>query len=179
MSKNEETSNRKAPLTSSRSLQQLGLCLAGIGSIIISTVVTRRAVLKQRAAGRMKLFQQSNRAYTGSKADGAVVAVEALQIATINTASWALMAFGGLSWALDVSSLDELKRYTRTHTRGDPDLTDQEVEEKFQQDLLELMSKYMSESQVESLLQKAVDGKRVGTKSEDSSGTDTSGKGSL
>ena len=89
------------------------------------------------------------------------MAVEALQLATLNTASWAMMAVGGLSWALDVSSLDDLKRYARTHTRGDPDMTDEAVEEQFQAELVRLVSKHLSDSQVESLLRKAVQEKKM------------------
>ena len=152
----------KSPLTSERSLKQLGLCAAGIGSIILSTVITRRAVKKHLVIGQMKMFQQSNRTFVSDKkGEGSLLAVEALQIATMNMASWAVMAVGGVSWALDVSSIEELRRYTRAHTRGDPDQTDEEAEEKLQADLVQLMSKYMSETQVQSLLQKAIEEKRA------------------
>lgn len=94
------------------------------------------------------------------------MAVEALQIATVNLASWALLAVGGMSWALDISSFQELKRYARRYTRGNPDLTDQQVEEQFQEELVQLMSKYMSDSQAESYLKKAIEAKRAAEPSE-------------
>lgn len=42
--------------------------------------------------------------------NGAVEAFEALNIATVNVTSFAMMVGGGLLWAFDISSLDDLRR---------------------------------------------------------------------
>ncbi|KAJ2902777.1 hypothetical protein MKZ38_000131 [Zalerion maritima] len=161
---------RSSPLTSRRSLTQLGLCGAGIVSIALSTIVARRAVFRHHVRHSMQMFQPSNRSIgQRQKSENVPLAVEALQIATLNLASWTVMFLGGMSWAFDISSLDELRRYTRRHTRGDPDQTDEEVEEQFQAELAQLMTKYMSNTQVESLLQRAIEEKRAAAEAESSS----------
>lgn len=45
--------------------------------------------------------------------NGAVEAFEALNLATVNVMSFAMMFGGGLLWALDISSLDDLRRKVR------------------------------------------------------------------
>jgi len=58
-------------------------------------------------------------------------AFEALNIATINVASVGLMATGGLLWAFDISSLEDVRRRVRTtkmNLATDPDDKDAEKE---------------------------------------------------
>jgi len=45
--------------------------------------------------------------------NGPVEAVEALSIATINVLSFTMMMTGGLLWAFDISSLDDLRKKIR------------------------------------------------------------------
>jgi len=45
--------------------------------------------------------------------NGALEAFEALNIATINVASFMMMMTGGVLWAADISSLEELRRKVR------------------------------------------------------------------
>lgn len=42
-----------------------------------------------------------------------MLAFQALNLATLNTLSFGIMMAGGASWALDVSTLDDLRRLTR------------------------------------------------------------------
>ena len=42
-----------------------------------------------------------------------MVAVEALNLATLNTLSFFVMAAGGVSWAFNISSAEDLKRITQ------------------------------------------------------------------
>jgi hypothetical protein len=52
-------------------------------------------------------------------AEGTLFALEALSLATLNTFSFGIMATGGLAWAFDISSLDDLKARARKHRRGE------------------------------------------------------------
>lgn len=45
--------------------------------------------------------------------NGAIEAFEALNIATVNVTSFAMMVAGGLLWAFDISSLEDLRRKVR------------------------------------------------------------------
>jgi len=60
-------------------------------------------------------------------------AFEALNIATINVFSVGMMATGGLLWALDISSLDDMKRKVRTNIGVDPNRTDQDAEKEIEE----------------------------------------------
>lgn len=42
-----------------------------------------------------------------------LVAFEALNLATLNTMAFAVMAAGGVSWGLDIANLEDLRRYAR------------------------------------------------------------------
>ncbi|KAL2166579.1 hypothetical protein VTG60DRAFT_2474 [Thermothelomyces hinnuleus] len=121
---------------SARSLRQLSLFLGGAGFFYLSVMVTRRAVARHRLASRLKFYEPNNlstgwgllkdeellRAMPRHK--DPLVALEALNLATLNTVAFAVMAAGGVSWALDISNLDDLKRYARRRAvqfRGERD----------------------------------------------------------
>ncbi|KAL2161295.1 hypothetical protein VTH06DRAFT_8515 [Thermothelomyces fergusii] len=110
---------------SARSLRQLSLFLGGAGFFCLSVMASRRAVTRHRLASRLK-FYESNNVATGwgllkdeellravPRHRDPLVALEALGLATLNTAAFAVMAAGGVAWGLDVSSLDDLRRYAR------------------------------------------------------------------
>lgn len=101
---------------SERSIRQLGLFLGGAGFFYWSVLITRRAVVRHQLAARLKFYQPNQFAWR-SKADmpkkDPLVAVEALNLATLNTLTFAVMAVGGASWALDISSREDLTRIAR------------------------------------------------------------------
>lgn len=57
-----------------------------------------------------KFYTPSNHVH---EVDGSMEALEALSIATINVASTSLMLTGGLLWALDISTVDEMRQKHR------------------------------------------------------------------
>ncbi len=87
-------------------------------------MISRRAVMRHQVAARLKFYQPSHQ-YLGRSISGnglpakepakkdPLVAVEALNLATLNTLTFALMMGGGVAWAFDISSMEDLRRYTR------------------------------------------------------------------
>jgi hypothetical protein len=59
-------------------------------------------------------------------------AFEALNIATINVLSLGMMTIGGLLYAFDISSVDDMRRNVRTRLGVDGVQTDQEAEEEIE-----------------------------------------------
>jgi len=55
-------------------------------------------------------------------------AFEALNIATVNVFSVGIMFTGGLLWAFDIASLDDMRKKVRTNLGVDPIRTDQDAE---------------------------------------------------
>ncbi|KAK0717068.1 hypothetical protein B0T26DRAFT_605047, partial [Lasiosphaeria miniovina] len=107
------------PLPTKRTLKQFGLFCGGASFMVFSIIISRRAVAKHMRASQLKFYQPNHN--TGRRGDAAkelegrnpLVAFEALNLATLNMISFAVMATGGLSWALDVSSVDDLRRMAR------------------------------------------------------------------
>ncbi|KAI9858290.1 MAG: hypothetical protein M1813_007565 [Trichoglossum hirsutum] len=93
-----------------RSGRQLGLFLAGAGFFALSTYITRRALVRRYKAS-LPAFYQPN--YRPNTVNGAMESFEALNIATINVTSFAMMATGGVLYAFDISSLADLRRKVR------------------------------------------------------------------
>ncbi|KAK2625409.1 hypothetical protein QTJ16_004721 [Diplocarpon rosae] len=137
-----EPPSTSAPLTSKpvepdssffsqRSRRQLGLFAAGAGFFLLSAAVTRRSIIRRHRAFVPKFYEPSNR--VAPEVNGAVEAAEALAIATINVASVGIMSTGGLLWAFDISSLDDLKRRVRRNMGVSIERTDQDAEEEIEE----------------------------------------------
>lgn len=116
------------PLFSERSLKQLGLFFGGATFFALSVAVSRRAVARHLKASKMEIFQP-NMASAGIARSGAgninakapkdpMMAAEALTLATLNVVSFATMAAGGTSWALDILSVEDLRRKARRTLYG-------------------------------------------------------------
>ncbi|MCJ1462087.1 hypothetical protein MMC07_000687 [Pseudocyphellaria aurata] len=90
-----------------RSRKQLSIFFGGAAFFGIATLITRRALVRRYKASIPRYFQQSNR--PSREFNGGMEAFEALNIATINVASIAMMLTGGLLWAFDISSIDEAR----------------------------------------------------------------------
>lgn len=100
-----------AYFTSSRSRRQLGLFLGGATFVMLSALITRRALVRRYTASIPPFYQPSTR--PGRQVNGAFEALEALNLATINVLSVGLTMTGGLLWAFDISTLDDMKRKVR------------------------------------------------------------------
>jgi hypothetical protein len=131
----QDASPRKHPLSPSsvlapRSLKQLTLFAAGAGFLALSSAITRRSVARKIKAAAPKFYQQSH-ITPGARADhaeGGLIALEALSLATLNTFSFGIMAAGGLAWAFDISSIDDLRARAMRHARDGAGVQDEEGE---------------------------------------------------
>ncbi|OTB02878.1 hypothetical protein M426DRAFT_13123 [Hypoxylon sp. CI-4A] len=118
----------RTPILSQRSLKQLGLFFGGAGFLALSTLVTRRAVLRKRMVTVPKFYNPSNRLVDKIDSDGSFIAFEALNLATLNVVGFGIMATGGLAWAFDISSVDDLRKKARHHIGPPGGQADEEVE---------------------------------------------------
>ncbi|KAH8754782.1 hypothetical protein F5883DRAFT_718989 [Diaporthe sp. PMI_573] len=108
-------------LFSKRSIKQLGLFFAGAGFFTASILISRRAVVRHHFASQLKYYNPNYRsAKNGEQAErrDPMVAVEALNLATHNVMGFAIMAAGGVSWAVDISTLDKLRAKARRSLYG-------------------------------------------------------------
>jgi len=95
-----------------RSLKQFTLFLAGASFFTLSTLITRRALLRRRLATFPSFYHPSN-APPRLPVNGPLEAVEALSLATVNVSSFMMMMAGGGLWAWDISTLEDLRRKVR------------------------------------------------------------------
>ncbi|KAG8624623.1 hypothetical protein KVT40_007690 [Elsinoe batatas] len=115
--------------TSSRSRQQFAVFAFGAGCMILSSVITRRALARKWASVQPAgMFSPSNKV---KDANGGLDAAEALGLATLNVTSFGVMAVGGGLWAFDISNLEELRTKVRKgmDIEGGEGKTEAEAEE--------------------------------------------------
>lgn len=120
---------------SRRSFRQLGLFFGGSCFVMFSVLLTKRAVARHQIKAQLRFFQPTHRTIgSGPKEKlpdkDPLVAVEALNLATLNVISFGIAMVGGAAWALDVSSLDDLRRLAKRsmHGAGTGARTDEEAE---------------------------------------------------
>ncbi|RFU28143.1 hypothetical protein B7463_g8206, partial [Scytalidium lignicola] len=111
ISKTSTPSEPQSSIFSPRSRKQLSLFLAGASFFTLSTLITRRSLVRRYKASLPKFYHPSNRPV--GDVNGAMEAFEALNIATINVLSMSMMVSGGLLWAFDISSSEDLRRKLR------------------------------------------------------------------
>ena len=116
---------------SPRSRRQLGLFTAGVGFFALSTIITRRSIVRRYKQSLPKFYQPSNR--PNNNINGAMEAFEALNIATVNVFSVGVMVTGGLLWAFDIASIDDMRGKVRTNMGTDRIATDQAAEEEIEE----------------------------------------------
>jgi hypothetical protein len=73
--------------------------------------------------------------------NGAMEAFEALNIATINVLSAGMMATGGLIWAFDISSLEDMRSKVRKTMGGNGSSEDQAAEEELEEWFASVLSR--------------------------------------
>ncbi|KAH8802794.1 hypothetical protein F5884DRAFT_756105 [Xylogone sp. PMI_703] len=105
------SSGPQTSIFSARSRKQLSLFFAGASFFALSTLVTRRSLVRRYKASIPKFYHPSNRPV--GNVNGALEAFEALNIATINVLSISMMVSGGLLWAFDISSLEDMRKKIR------------------------------------------------------------------
>jgi hypothetical protein len=130
-----------------RSAKQLGLFAAGAGFLTLSTLITRRAVTRKMAQSAPRMFQPSHHGPgipprgQKDKGDDALVAVEALGLATLNVFSFGVMMTGGFMWAFDISNIEDLRRKARASLYGVDGVVDQAAEQQVEEWVAEVLSK--------------------------------------
>lgn len=84
---------------------------AGLGFIALSILSTRRSLARRRLASQAKFFsdQPGHHEQQSKQVSGALEAVEALNIATINVLSVAMTLTGATLWYLDINSLRDAR----------------------------------------------------------------------
>ena len=92
-----------------RSVNQLGLFLAGCALTTFSVLLTRRSVSRRINALRPKGTFTPSTTTDALKVNGGAEAAEALGLATLNVGSVAFMLGAGALWAFDISSREELR----------------------------------------------------------------------
>ncbi|KAI2472330.1 hypothetical protein F4781DRAFT_428581 [Annulohypoxylon bovei var. microspora] len=118
---------------SERSLNQLGLFFGGAGFMFLSTFITRRSVARKVMVTVPKFFNQSNRPASKIQSDSSLIALEALNLATLNVMGFGIMTTGGLAWAFDVSSVDDLRKMARRGYGHHGGQTDEEAEREIEE----------------------------------------------
>lgn len=119
------------PLSTSRSRRQLGLFFAGATFFVLSTMITRRSLVRRYNAMRPAFYQPNTRT---APVNGALEAFEALNLATINVVSFSMMAAGGTLWAFDIQSLEDMRRKIRGGSGIDgTGRTERDAEEEFEE----------------------------------------------
>ena len=116
---------------SQRNRRQLGLFAAGAGFFAISSIITRRSLVRRYNLTVPKFYHPSNRA--NNEINGAMEAFEALNIATINVVSVGMMMTGGILYAFDISSIDDVRRNVRRRFGVPEDRSDQDVEKEIEE----------------------------------------------
>jgi len=80
----------------------------------LSVLITRRAFARKKF--RNPGFYASSpeaQAEQAKKINGTLEALEALNIATINVASLAMIATGGTMWYMDINNMDDVRRMVK------------------------------------------------------------------
>ncbi|OAP59196.1 hypothetical protein AYL99_06494 [Fonsecaea erecta] len=109
---------------------------AGAVFFAFSLLVTRRSLARKRLAANPAFYANApgHQAEQAKKVNGAMEAVEALNIATINVLSLSMMVTGGALWYLDINSLAEARRKLRGGLGVDgTGKSEKEAEEEFEE----------------------------------------------
>lgn len=123
-----------------RQVREFGLFFAGASFLAASIAVSRRSVLRRRF-DTLPPFHTSNRytkPFDGS--DRVSLATQALGLATLNVMSFGIMLTGGISWAFDLCSVEELRQRTQAVLQR-PGNVDPEAEKEMEDMMRSLLDK--------------------------------------
>jgi len=111
---NPETSSTDiAPRTTS--FQPRVIFAAGLAFSALSLLITRRSFVRKRLASSPAFYTNSpsHHQHQSQTVSGGMEALEALNIATVNVLSLAMLSSGGLLWYFDINSMEEARRKLR------------------------------------------------------------------
>ena len=115
---------------SRRSRQQLSFFFAGASFIYLTSILTRRAIIRRFQATIPTFFQQSNHP---NEVVGSNEAVQALGLATMYVTSVGATFTAGMLWAFDISNLEELRYKVRKSVGVDTDWDKKDGEEELEE----------------------------------------------
>lgn len=130
-----------------RSAKQLGLFFAGAGFLTASALISRRAVARKMVDAYPKLFQPSHHGPRPpprnpvEKSEDTLVAVEALGLATLNVLSFGVMMTGGLMYAFDISTVEDLRHKARRKLYGANGVVDEAAEQQVEDWIADVLSR--------------------------------------
>lgn len=110
--------------------KQVTLMLGGGALLALSVAVTRRSVYRRRLA-QVPAFYRPNTRPPSVPPNGAMDALDALGLATLNTGAFAVLLVGGGMLVLDVCNVEELR--VRTRASAEWKETQREAEEEFEE----------------------------------------------
>lgn len=128
-----------------RHAKQFGLLLAGTGFLAASIAIARRSVVRRRLATFPSYYTSNRTSPKFDASDRQLLAVQALGLATLNVMSFGVMLVGGISWAFDISSIEELRQRTRTAVRRPTNMSpedEKEAEREMEKMMENLMDKF-------------------------------------
>jgi hypothetical protein len=116
----------------------LKLLLGGVLFFSLSSLITRRTLIRKHLAAVPPFYTSS--VYHKLKVNGALDAFEALNIATVNTFSAAMVLAGGTLCVLDIDSVDDARARIRRRlgiedADGQGTAPSKEEEEQFERDM--------------------------------------------
>ena len=88
---------------------------AGVAFFAFSLLITRRSLARKRLAANPAFYTNApgHKTEQTKQVSGAMEALEALHIATLNVFSLAMMGTGGALWYLDINSITDARRMLR------------------------------------------------------------------
>ncbi|KAI5818815.1 hypothetical protein BZA77DRAFT_306477 [Pyronema omphalodes] len=118
---------------SKRILKQLALPAFGAAFLLLSVRMTRRSTAR-KLRETIPPYYHPNNAPPVNPPNGAMDALEALQLATLNVFSVAMLLIGGGAFAMDVSTIEDLReRFKATDMGEEWEKTNKAAEEEWEE----------------------------------------------
>ncbi|KLJ13853.1 hypothetical protein EMPG_11235 [Blastomyces silverae] len=128
------------PSKKSRIPNSTKLLVGGTAFLILSSLITRRALLRKRISSLPPTYTSAP--FHQPPVNGALEALEALNIATINVASVAMMGVGVGMYAFDINTMEDLRRKVRGGLGIDgTGRSEQDVEEELEEWVVTVMNR--------------------------------------
>ncbi|KAA8912905.1 hypothetical protein FN846DRAFT_887001 [Sphaerosporella brunnea] len=140
-----------------RFLKQLALPVIGGAFLLLSMRLTRRSTVRRQLAMIPPYYHPNNQPPVNPPS-GALDAVEALQLATLNVFSVAMLLVGGGAFALDVSNVEDLRERFRASDKGDEwEAQKRAAEEEFEEWLVTILARKELKDRVKSEVEKELE----------------------
>jgi exopolyphosphatase/pppGpp-phosphohydrolase len=117
---------------------------AGVAFFALAMLITRRSFARKRLQAHPAFYTDAptNVARQAAKTSGPMEAMEALNIATVNVLSVALMASGAAMWYMDINSMSDARRALRGGLGVDGTGRDEmQAEEEFEEWMATVLSR--------------------------------------